>query len=230
MSRPRLVDVCDAKSGSRSGSSPRRFVRPGSLTASPHLIGSEVCDPIARPASLPSSCSPPVDRKAARSRALPERLASQAAARPPGSSDSGSGPANTTSAGGRTGLAPSCTSPSDCWAAPHPASATSCCVNDLCSYTLPSECTGPNARVIQASNYDRSCVSDSDCVLILEGNACYATGCVSGAINRAAQAQYEADIIGICAPLAINCPPVFACCRDSICQTGGTCAPPGGDQ
>lgn len=147
-----------------------------------------------------------------------------------GLSDSGSGPANTTSAGGRTGLAPSCTSPSDCWAAPHPASATSCCVNDLCSYTLPSECTGPNARVIQASNYDRSCVSDSDCVLILEGNACYATGCVSGAINRAAQAQYEADIIGICAPLAINCPPVFACCRDSICQTGGTCAPPGGDQ
>lgn len=146
-----------------------------------------------------------------------------------GLKDSGSGLANSGSAeaAGST-PASSCASPNDCWAASRSDQSPSCCTNGMCSYTLPPACT--DAGLIRASNYDQSCVSDSDCVLIREGSPCYAIGCVSGAINRAAQAQYEADLIGNCSqfPFAPSCTPVFACCVNSTCQISG-CNPPGGD-
>jgi hypothetical protein len=125
----------------------------------------------------------------------------------------------------------SCGGPDDCWVGSPDVNGPSCCVSGLCAYTMPPACTGPDAGVIKASNYDQSCSSDSDCVPIVEGNACDTLiDCATGAIRRDAQAQYEADILGICSPhlSAPLCTGPSACCVNSVCQLGS--CNPGADQ
>jgi hypothetical protein len=64
-----------------------------------------------------------------------------------------------------------------------------CCFDTICA---------PEASIppIQASNYDRSCAVDSDCVAVAEGDVCTpcGVGCKNAAINVAARAQYQADV------------------------------------
>ncbi len=85
---------------------------------------------------------------------------------------------------------------------------------------------------IEASNYDQSCKSDSDCVTVSVGNACekcvFACGENVGAINAAAIAQYTADVamtpagVGFC-----GCPSVgvvVPCCRSGQCHADNECS------
>ncbi len=64
-----------------------------------------------------------------------------------------------------------------------------CCVQT-------TTCTDANVQLIQASNYDQSCTTDSDCIAVGEGNACYVCEieCTSAAINKSAESQYKADV------------------------------------
>ena len=50
--------------------------------------------------------------------------------------------------------------------------------------------------LIEASNYDQSCTTDSDCIAIAEGDVCTpcGIGCTNAAINVAAHARYKADV------------------------------------
>jgi hypothetical protein len=132
-----------------------------------------------------------------------------------------------------------CTSPNDC---SDKASAVNidgvwafCCVYGTCaSSDSPSviDCSDANVQLIQASNYDQSCTTDSDCVGVAEGNACYPgfAGCPTATINVAALAQYDNDVAStyanICAALSKACPfelPVGPCCVGGMCQLGGNC-------
>jgi hypothetical protein len=84
---------------------------------------------------------------------------------------------------------------------------------------------------IQAASYDQSCATDSDCVEISVGNACYE--CVFscyvtvGAINAGAMAQYRADVDKTPAGAALCGCPVFLrqppCCRDGQCHSDNEC-------
>ncbi len=53
-----------------------------------------------------------------------------------------------------------------------------------------------NAQVVQASDYDQSCATDTDCVSVTEGNICHpsVSQCPNTAISQSAFAQYQADV------------------------------------
>ena len=54
---------------------------------------------------------------------------------------------------------------------------------------------------IEASNYDTTCVADSDCVIIYTGEVCSACRCGTAAVNSGAYEQYLREIEGVvCAP------------------------------
>ncbi len=57
-------------------------------------------------------------------------------------------------------------------------------------------CSDANVQEILASNYDQSCKTDTDCVAVSEGNACYpcTLACQTAAINVNALPQYRADV------------------------------------
>jgi hypothetical protein len=60
-----------------------------------------------------------------------------------------------------------------------------------CSSTSSSACGS-----IQASDYDQSCSTASDCVGVAEGDSCkglFCIDCANAAINVSAAAQYEAE-------------------------------------
>jgi hypothetical protein len=57
---------------------------------------------------------------------------------------------------------------------------------------------------IQASDYDQSCVVNSDCVAVAQGDTCRRCACQSGAINRAALAGYH-PVFGSSGPVCF-CP------------------------
>jgi hypothetical protein len=86
-------------------------------------------------------------------------------------------------------------------------------------------------RAIGASNYDRSCKVDSDCVAVLEQDFC----CPSAAIDIDAQSQYMADFDKASAACdamgcAVSCPITGApCCRDGMCGLGAQCVAPVGE-
>jgi hypothetical protein len=78
---------------------------------------------------------------------------------------------------------------------------------------------------LRASDYDRSCTKDADCVAVGEGNACTVpcgVKCVSTAINGGALAAYQADYDKT--PLA-SCPELLCGCpAQGVPQcTQGTC-------
>jgi hypothetical protein len=98
-----------------------------------------------------------------------------------------------------------------------------------CAVNADAGCTE-----IEASSYDQTCTSDSDCVVVDVGNACevcvFACGENRGAINVGAMAQYTADVSKTAAgfPACEGCPPepmISPCCRGGQCHAGGGCSP-----
>ena len=92
-----------------------------------------------------------------------------------------------------------CESPQDCTAHQVPGPQVYCCIDHVCIVGQAGEsqsCDDPDAQVIQASNYDQSCTTDSDCVAVAEGSFCYpgAGRCPSAAIRTSALTQYQADV------------------------------------
>ena len=102
----------------------------------------------------------------------------------------------------------------------------------------PGPCVdaGPRATCqdadISASNYDQTCLADSDCVIVGEGPECSPCALAYGpfaAINRAAVQEFEADVNRIlggifpvsCAPACTPSPAV--CCRGGSCHADSTC-------
>lgn len=62
--------------------------------------------------------------------------------------------------------------------------------------------------VIEASGYDQSCQSDSDCTVITEGDFCTCVGCPNAAINVADEPTYQADMqaaVEACADSRTTC-------------------------
>jgi hypothetical protein len=86
---------------------------------------------------------------------------------------------------------------------------------------------GNTCGTIQASNYDQSCSSASDCVGVAEGDSCkgiFCVDCVNAAVNVSAEPQYEADLknktaggLGLVCPCPAD-PPVT--CKAGVCSLG----------
>ena len=104
-----------------------------------------------------------------------------------------------------------------------------CCFDTICA---------PEASIppIQASNYDRSCAVDSDCVAVAEGDVCTpcGVGCKNAAIIVAARAQYKMDVDrAVAATLAATnqCQTTcfysrYPCCVSGQCVADGGCTRP----
>jgi hypothetical protein len=74
-------------------------------------------------------------------------------------------------------------------------------------------CNAELDNPIEASSFDQSCSEDSDCVAVLEGTlGCCGGDC--GAINKVANAQYEADLTAI--TQSFDCADVS--CPDTDCS------------
>ncbi len=91
-------------------------------------------------------------------------------------------------------------------------------------------CTDANIQLIQASNYDQSCKTDSDCIAVGEGNACYpcVIECTNAAINVGAHARYLSDVAKTSAASQTGgfcgCPAeFFPCCRGGTCSADFQC-------
>jgi hypothetical protein len=100
-----------------------------------------------------------------------------------------------------------------------------CCVEGTCAYSEGTDilpCTDANVQLIQASNYDQSCRTASDCILVAEGNFCQSAGCPNAAINIGAYAQYQADVAktnaAICGGISGCLGLAGVCCQDGMCQ------------
>jgi hypothetical protein len=63
-------------------------------------------------------------------------------------------------------------------------------------FVLLCACSGQSgpSYVIDASDFDRSCSFDSDCMLVTTGDFCGCTACSKGAIAESAQDAYDAEI------------------------------------
>ena len=102
-----------------------------------------------------------------------------------------------------------------------------CCVDHACGADAPDACPDGSQRPILAANYDQSCQTDTDCVLIGEGNACSMVNpCANAAISKAAYAKYQSDIAAApCFALA-GCPASLPpCCRQGVCRTNDCSSP-----
>ena len=85
---------------------------------------------------------------------------------------------------------------------------------------------------ILASNYDQSCMVDSDCLSVWSGYYCAPScECANAAISSSAISQYTADTnatgsdsgIPVCSGCPAQAPP---CCRQGICEAFGDCSSP----
>jgi hypothetical protein len=104
----------------------------------------------------------------------------------------------------------------------------------FCCLDPPPECTDANVQIIQASNYDQSCKTSSDCIAVGEGNACYGCSipCASAAINLHAKLQYDTDVAKTLAGRfagspGCHCPADFGpCCIGGVCHADIQCSQP----
>jgi hypothetical protein len=91
-------------------------------------------------------------------------------------------------------------------------------------------CTGAD---IEATNYDQSCQTDSDCVVVGEGESCSPCSLAYGpygAIRHSDLARYAADVAKTpggnqpvsCTPSCTPSP--SACCLAGQCQVGSQCS------
>jgi hypothetical protein len=82
-------------------------------------------------------------------------------------------------------------------------------------------CGSSKSCSIAASDYDRSCEQDSDCVGIAEGDLCaenVCTDCVTAAINARDQTQYQNDVSSkVSTQLFCPCPDVPVACNAGTC-------------
>jgi hypothetical protein len=81
----------------------------------------------------------------------------------------------------------------------------------------------PACGTIMASDYDRSCSANADCVPEPDGNFCDSnkcTNCANAAVSVKAQAQYEADLATkIPRPSVCPCPSgPIAVCNSGVCE------------
>jgi hypothetical protein len=123
--------------------------------------------------------------------------------------------------------APTCSSPHDC--PNHFGPQLYCCVNHACTMDEPDACADGGEQPIVASNYDQSCTTDMDCILIAEGNACSIVGpCPTAAINKgAAYSKYQSDIANTPCFGVSSCGSYSGpCCRHGICQMNFACSSP----
>jgi hypothetical protein len=100
-----------------------------------------------------------------------------------------------------------------------------CCIEGTCAYSEGTDilpCTDANVQLIQASNYDQSCRTASDCILVAEGNFCQSAGCPNAAINISAYARYQADVAktnaAICGGITSCLGLAGVCCQNGVCQ------------
>jgi hypothetical protein len=105
-----------------------------------------------------------------------------------------------------------------------------CCVDSVCRLEAYDDgCTDAGAQIILASNYDQSCMTDSDCVWVAEGNFCYpgVTNCGTATISKTANAQYQADVAKTRSASCYapgSCGANFGpCCVNGMCQVGSAC-------
>jgi hypothetical protein len=105
-----------------------------------------------------------------------------------------------------------------------------CCMDNVCRLeTFDGDCTDASAQIIQASNYDQSCATDTDCIGVAEGNFCYpgATNCPTATISKSANAQYQADVAKTRAASCYapgSCGGDFGpCCVGGMCRVGSQC-------
>src|SRR5260370_500191 len=93
-------------------------------------------------------------------------------------------------------------------------------------------CTETNLNIISAADYDQPGTTDSDCIGVGEGDACYpcAIACPTAAINITAKARYLADVAKTLAGAELGtvkcgCPASFApCCLGSRCHADLMCS------
>lgn len=137
-----------------------------------------------------------------------------------------SGQAECASAGGRCvlgGSSCSAVGSQDCNPNRNPGGAF-CCLDQ-------PECTDANVQFIRASDYDQSCNTDSDCVPVGEGNACYpcVIACTTAAIRVTAKAQYSKDVAETTGAHAgasrCHCPSETGpCCVAGKCHADNECS------
>jgi hypothetical protein len=134
---------------------------------------------------------------------------------------------------GKDALAAACASPYECInfsGGP----LVSCCIRSACIYGQNAidafPCTDADVQLIQASNYDRSCAVDTDCIAVGEGNFCVvgAGDCPTAAISKSAYARYKADVAktnaAFCRAISSCGSGVPGpCCRNGSCQVGAQC-------
>ncbi len=139
-------------------------------------------------------------------------------------------PAPDASPDGPGGSSAACAGPSDC--PMQYGLQVYCCVDKTCIFGEAAEstaCADPDAEVLQASNYDQSCMTDLDCVGVAEGSFCQPNpGCQNAAINKAALPRYVADVGktyggGSCTTFSFGCISYGPCCRQGMCQMNTGC-------
>jgi len=126
-------------------------------------------------------------------------------------------------AGAGDATAGACLTPQDC--PMHLGAQVYCCTENTCGVDIPNACADGSGRPIQASDYDRTCATDMDCVAIGEGNACsIISPCATAAINKGALARYQSDIAQTpCFGLSSCVFAVGPCCRRGSCQWNTAC-------
>jgi hypothetical protein len=123
-----------------------------------------------------------------------------------------------------------CATAQDCNALSTASNPVYCCTDNACVADQPGDCTDANVQLIQASSYDQSCTTDTDCVPISEGNACdalFGSCCANATISRAAFAQYQSDLaktrVASCTTggrFTCNCATYPICCLGGSCNWG----------
>jgi hypothetical protein len=105
-------------------------------------------------------------------------------------------------------------------------------VSDGSAGDAATETDAPSCSIVLASNHDRSCTVDTDCLAVGEVPSCPAggcDGCTTEAINNSAIAQYMTAFAQAFASRAgggCNCPcESGAVCRGGKCQAA-FCGPP----
>ncbi len=116
---------------------------------------------------------------------------------------------------------------------PNPGAADGSVIGEDGAPTETAACTDANVQLIQASNYDQSCTTNSDCIAVGEGNACYPCeiACPSAAINASAKGKYLSDVAktsaGDLTGVDCGCPAAFnPCCRGGTCYADFQCQNP----
>ena len=107
---------------------------------------------------------------------------------------------------------------------------SACCFDNTCVPVSIFDCGDAGAEPIMAMSYDQSCVMDSDCIAIAEGNAACAGAfsCTNAAINKGDSARYKSDTAktrGASCYVLSSCGfEPFPCCRAGTCHTDfGSC-------